>query len=65
MVYFLRRQKACLPGPCRPIISGPDLISAACGLMIIRLPLQYRNNEIIIKVDQPVLGGVPKGIASV
>ena len=43
VVYFLCRRKACLPGPCRPIISGPDFISAACDLMIIRLPLQYRN----------------------
>ena len=40
-------------------------ILAACGLMIMRLPLQYRNIVIIIGVDQPVLGGVPKGIASV
>ena len=65
VVYYLCRRKACLPGPCRPIISGPDFISAACDLMIIRLPLQYRNNMGIIKTDQPVLGGVPKGIASV
>jgi len=32
--------------------------------MTIRLPLQYRNNMIIIKINQAVLGGVPKGIAS-
>lgn len=51
VVYFLCRRKACLPGPCRPIISGPDFISAAFGLMIIRLPLQYRNNMIIIKCE--------------